>query len=78
MNALPDSSDWDVSVARSFTRLCTVMATLSQADTTSSKQVNTLYSPVGVAGDTIQTTLQAGDKKWSIYDRKGSAQHLYF
>jgi len=78
MNALPDSSDWDVSVARSFTRLCTVMATLSQADSANSKQVNTLYSPASAAGDTIQTTLQAGDKKWSIYDRKGAAQQFYF
>ena len=78
MNALPDSSDWDVSIARSFTRLCTVMATLSQADSDNNKQVNTLYSPAGTAGDTIQTTLQAGDKKWSIYDRKGAAQQFYF
>ena len=78
MNALPDSSDWDVSIARSFTRLCTVMATLSQADSDNNKQVNTLYSPAGTAGDTIQTTLQAGDKKWSIYDRKGAAQQYYF
>ena len=78
MNALPDSSDWDVSIARSFTRLCTVMATLSQADSDNNKQVNTLYSPAGTAGDTIQTTLQAGDKKWSIYDRKGAAQQYCF
>ena len=54
------------------------MATLSQADSDNNKQVNTLYSPAGTAGDTIPTTLQAGDKKRSIYDRKGAAQQYYF
>ena len=33
-SALPDSSDHDTSIARNFTRLCTVFQTFAQAPTT--------------------------------------------
>ena len=78
-SALPDSDDFDVSIARNFTRLCTLFQTSSTTGTATAKEVNTYYSPVtATTQDEIQSVLHIGSKRWSDFDRIGSAQHYYY
>ena len=77
-SALPDSNDFDVSIARNFTRLCTLFQTFSQASDATKKEVNNFYSPVDTTNDNFQTVLHIGSKRWSDFDRTGSAQHYYY
>ena len=76
--ALPDSSDFDVSISRNFTRLCTVFVNFNKAESATDKDVNTFYSPVTSTGeDNFESFLQIGAKRWSDGPRIGSAQHYY-
>ena len=78
-SALPDSSEFDVSIARSFTRLCTLFETFTTAGDTVVKEVNQFYSPVATTSkDDFQSILHIGSKRWSDIDRTGSAQHYYY
>ena len=78
-SALPDSNDHDSSIARNFTRLCTLFQIFASDDTASAKATNTFYSPVNATGaDDIQSVLQIGSKRWSEFDRTGSAQHYVY
>ena len=77
-SALPDSNDFDVSIARNFTRLCTLFQTFSNTSETTKKEVNNFYSPVDTTNDNFQTVLHIGSKRWSDFDRTGSAQHYYY
>ena len=78
-SALPDSSEFDVSVARSFARLCTLFETFTNTGDTTKKEVNSLYSPVATTNlDDFQIVLHIGSKRWSDFDRTGSAQHYYY
>ena len=78
-SALPDSNDFDVSIARNFTRLCTLFQTFAHYTTdTTKKDVNNFYSPVDQTDDEFETVLHIGSKRWSDFDRTGSAQHYYY
>ena len=78
-SALPDSNDFDVSIARNFTRLCTLFQTFSTTEQGITKEVNTFYSPVNaIQSDEFQSILHIGSKRWSDFDRTGSAQHYYY
>ena len=78
-SALPDASEFDVSIARSFTRLCTLFETFTATDGATSKEVNTFYSPVNTTHkDDFESVLHIGSKRWSDFDRTGSAQHYYY
>ena len=78
-SALPDSSEFDVSIARSFTRLCTLFETFTNTGDNVEKEVNTFYSPVSTTNkDDFQSVLHIGSKRWSDFDRTGSAQHFYY
>ena len=78
-SALPDSDDFDVSIARNFTRLCTLFQTFSTTEESITKEVNTFYSPVNaISSDEFQSVLHIGSKRWSDFDRTGSAQHYYY
>ena len=78
-SALPDSDDFDVSIARNFTRLCTLFQTFSTTEEAITKEVNTFYSPVNtIQSDEFQSVLHIGSKRWSDFDRTGSAQHYYY
>ena len=78
-SALPDSDDFDVSIARNFTRLCTLFQTFSTTEQGITKEVNTFYSPVNaIQSDEFQSVLHIGSKRWSDFDRTGSAQHYYY
>ena len=78
-SALPDSDDFDVSIARNFTRLCTLFQTFSTTEEAITKEVNTFYSPVNtISSDEFQSVLHIGSKRWSDFDRTGSAQHYYY
>ena len=78
-SALPDSSEFDVSIARSFTRLCTLFETFTGTDDSTKKEVNSFYSPVATTNiDDFQSVLHIGSKRWSDFDRTGSAQHYYY
>lgn len=76
MSALPNSATWDVQVARTFTRLNSVCVSLLGAETGSVKALNTYYNPTSIAGDTISNYLSVGDKRYSLFDRKGTSEHL--
>ena len=78
-SALPDSNDHDSSIARNFTRLCTLFQTFSRDDTETAKETNAFWSPAGTTQqDDFQSVLQIGSKRWSEFDRTGSAQHYYY
>ena len=78
-SALPDSNDHDSNISRNFTRLCTLFQTCARDDTDSAKQVNTFWSPVSTtSNDDFTSVLQIGDKRWSEFDRRGSAQHYCY
>ena len=58
-NALPDSNNHDSSIARNFTRLCTLFQTFARDNTTSAKEVNTFWNPTSVTlVDDFQSVLQ--------------------
>ena len=76
--ALLDSSDFDVSISRNFTRLCTIFINFNREETATDKDVNKFYSPVATTGqDNFESFLQIGNKRWSDGPRIGSAQHYY-
>ena len=78
-NALPDSNNHDSSIARNFTRLCTLFQTFAKDNTTTAKEVNTFWNPTSVTlDDTFQSVLQIGSKRWSEFDRTGSGQHFWY
>jgi len=78
-SALPDSNDHDSSIARNFTRLCTLFQTFGRDATETAKDTNTFWNPAGTTGqDDFQSVLQIGSKRWSEFDRTGSAQHYYY
>ena len=77
-SALPDSNDFDVSIARNFTKLCTLFQTFSNTSDATKKEVNNFDSPVDATNDNFQSILHIGSKRWSDFDRTGSAQHYYY
>ena len=78
-NALPDSNDHDTSIARNFTRLCTLFQTFGRQETTTAKECNHFHCPVAATQqDNFQSVLQIGSKRWSEFDRTGSAQHFCY
>ena len=77
MHALPDSNIWDVNVARSFTRLNTVFVTLLGDTTNELKESNFYFNPTTAQqNDNVSTYLSIGDRRWSQFDRIGSAEHM--
>ena len=78
-NALPDSNDHDTSIARNFTRLCTLFQTFGREATTTTKECNNFHCPVAATQqDDFQSVLQIGSKRWSELDRTGSGQHFCY
>ena len=78
-NALPDSNNHDSSLARNFTRLCTLFQTFARDNRTTAKETNTFWNPTSVTlEDNFQSVLQIGSKRWSEFDRTGSAQHFCY
>ena len=78
-SALPDSNDHDSSIARNFTRLCTLFQTFTRDATTTAKDVNNFHCPhAATQQDNFQSVLQIGSKRWSEFDRIGSAQHFCY
>ncbi|MDA8582768.1 hypothetical protein N9L68_01015 [bacterium] len=78
MHALPGTTDtWDVNINRTFTRLVDVYSHWMNNPTHTEKDVNTFYSPVTASGaNTIKTHVSMGDKRFSTFDRNGSAELL--
>ena len=78
-SALPDSYDHDSSIARNFTRLCTLFQTFTRESTTQIKDVNNFHCPVAATQqDNFQSVLQIGSKRWSEFDRTGLGQHFCY
>ena len=78
-SALPDSNDHDSSIARNFTRLCTLFQTFTRESTTQIKDVNNFHCPVAATQqDNFQSVLQIGSKRWSEFDRTGLGQHFCY
>ena len=80
-SALPDSNDHDSSIARNFTRLCTLFQTFSTTDNANgtAKEVNTFYNPANAtSSDEFSSILQIGNKRWAEFDKTGVAQHYHY
>ena len=53
--------------------------TFARDNTDSAKEVNTFWSPVSTTlDDNFTSVLQIGSKRWSEFDRSGSAQHYCY
>lgn len=77
-SAVPTTSNHDISVPRSFSRLCTVFQTFAQADEAAgaAKECNTFFTPLVTTGhDTIGSHIQIGEQRWPECSRTGAAQH---
>ena len=59
--------------------MCTLIQTSSTTETATANEVNTYHSLVyTTTQDDIQIVLHIGSKRWSDFDRIGSAQHYYY
>lgn len=76
MHNLATSSSWDIQVARTFTRLNTVVVSLLAAETETKRAVNTFEKPTSAAGDTVANYLSIWDRRFSTFDRIGTSQHM--
>ena len=54
--------------------MCTLFQTFSKDSDATKKEVNNFYSPVDTTNDDLQSILHIGLKRWSGFDRTGSAQ----
>jgi hypothetical protein len=76
VTSVNNTADFSVNVARSFTRLNSVLVTLHKADTDNAKEVNNFYAP-GEKTETMSGYLQIGSTRWPDNDTVGVSQFYY-
>ncbi len=76
VTSINSTADFSVNVARSFTRLNSVLVTLHREDTDNAKEVNNFYAP-GEKTETMSGYLQIGSTRWPDNDTIGASQFYY-
>jgi len=76
VTSVNSTADFSVNVARSFTRLNSVLVTLHKEDTDNAKEVNNFYAP-GEKTETMSGYLQIGSTRWPDNDTVGVSQFYY-